>query len=83
MLDFEFDAAQVTVPAGTSVTWTNDGQAPHSATAVDGSFDTGLYDGGESESITFDTPGTFAYYCELHGTPDGTGGMVGTLVVEP
>jgi plastocyanin len=83
MLDFEFDAAQITVPAGTTVTWTNDGAAPHSATAVDGSFDTALFDGGQSASIVFDAPGSFAYYCLLHGTPDGTGGMVGTVVVEP
>jgi plastocyanin len=83
MLDFEFDAAQITVPAGTNVTWTNDGAVPHSATAVDGSFDTELFDGGQSASIVFDTPGSFAYYCLLHGTPDGTGGMVGTVVVEP
>jgi plastocyanin len=82
MLDFEFDAVNVTVPAGTTVTWTNDGAAPHSATAVDGSFDTEVFDAGGSASVTFDTPGTFAYYCLLHGTSDGTGGMVGTVVVE-
>lgn len=83
MLDFEFSEAQVSIPTGSTVTWSNDGAAPHSATAVDGSFDTGIYDAGQSESITFDNPGTFAYYCSLHGTPDGTGGMVGTIVVEP
>jgi plastocyanin len=83
MLDFEFNAAQITVPTGTTVIWTNDGAVPHSATAVDGTFDTGLYDAGQSESIVFDTPGTYAYYCQLHGTPDGTGGMVGTVVVQP
>ncbi len=83
MKDFEFDPAAITVPVGATVTWTNDGVQQHSATAVDGSFDTGLYGSGESASVTFDTAGTFAYYCQLHGTPDGTGGMVGTVTVQP
>ncbi len=83
MRDFEFGPREIRVKAGTAVTWTNEGQRQHSATAVDGSFNTGLYGAGESRSITFDTPGTFVYYCELHGAPDGSSGMVGTVIVEP
>ena len=82
MKDFDFDAKEIKVKVGTTVMWKNDGAKKHSATAADGSFDTGLYGSGESKSVTFDKPGTFLYYCQLHGTPDGNG-MAGTVIVEP
>jgi len=81
MKDFEFGPKEIKVKAGTTITWKNDGAAPHSATAVDKSFDTAIFQPGESKSAKFDTPGTFKYYCLLHGTADGNG-MVGTVVVE-
>jgi plastocyanin len=62
-----FAPASVTVAVGDSVTWNNNGQAPHSATADDGSFDTGVFDPGGSRSTTFDSAGTFSYYCTVHG----------------
>ena len=79
--DFEFGPKEIRVKAGTTITWKNDGAAPHSATAVDKSFDTAIFQPGESKSAKFDTPGTFQDYCQLHGTPDGNG-MVGTVIVE-
>lgn len=82
MDDFVFVDEEITVPVGTTVTWLNTGAIDHSATAVDGSFDTGVYGSGGSESFTFETAGTFAYYCILHGTPDGQSGMVGKVIVE-
>ena len=81
MLDFEFVEKTLTIPAGTTVTWVNVGVVQHSATADDASWDTGLYDGGGQASITFDTPGTYPYYCVLHGTAGGNG-MAGTIIVE-
>ena len=81
MKDFEFGPKEIKVKAGTTITWKNEGSKPHSATAVDKSFDTAIFQPGESKSATFSTPGTFKYYCQLHGTPDGNG-MVGTVVVE-
>jgi plastocyanin len=81
MKDFEFGPPEIKVKAGTTITWKNDGAKPHSATAVDKSFDTAIFQPGESKSAKFDTPGTFKYFCQLHGTPDGNG-MVGTVVVE-
>jgi len=81
MKDFEFVPQEIKVKAGTTITWKNEGSKPHSATAVDKSFDTAIFQPGESKSATFSTPGTFKYYCQLHGTPDGNG-MVGTVVVE-
>jgi plastocyanin len=82
MKDFEFAPKEIRVKVGTTVTWKNDGAAPHSATAVDKSFDTAIFQPGESKSATFTSAGTFQYYCQLHGTPDGKNGMVGTVVVE-
>jgi plastocyanin len=81
MKDFEFAPKEIKVKVGATVTWKNDGAKPHSATAADKSFDTAIFQPGESKSVTFSKPGTFAYYCQLHGTPDGNG-MVGTVVVE-
>jgi plastocyanin len=81
MKDFEFGPKELHVKAGTKVTWKNEGAKPHSATAVDKTFDTALFQPGEAKSVTFGKPGTYAYYCQLHGTPDGNG-MVATVIVE-
>ena len=70
--DFAFDPAELRVAAGTTVTWTNRDSVPHTATADDGSFDTGAIDGGASASHTFDAPGTFAYICAFHPNMTGT-----------
>jgi len=82
MTNFAFSEATLTIPVGTTVTWRNLDTVQHSATADDGSFDTGLFDGGAQASVTFDTPGEFAYYCLLHGGPGGTGMSARIVVVE-
>ncbi|HWQ11295.1 MAG TPA: cupredoxin family copper-binding protein [Roseiflexaceae bacterium] len=74
--DFKFDPATVTIAVGDTVVWTNNDQAPHTATAVDKSFDTGRLDNGQQGSVTFDRAGTFQYVCTFHDT------MTGTVVVE-
>ncbi len=79
--DNVFDPQTITIPAGTTVTWTNSGAVPHTVTADDKKFDSGLLNPGQSFSQTFDTPGTYGFYCTLHGAP-GTG-MFGTIVVTP
>jgi plastocyanin len=61
-----------TIAPGTWVTWSNDGQDPHTVTAVDGSFDSGDLDPSEGFSWYFDQPGTFAYVCTLHPWMSGT-----------
>ena len=61
---------------GDTVTWSNAGPTPHSATASDGSFDTGILDKGGSGSHTFTQAGTFAYICTPHPY------MKGTVVVQ-
>jgi plastocyanin len=56
----------VRVSAGTTITWTNDGDIPHTATAQNGAWDTGELAGGQSASITMDQPGTYNYSCIPH-----------------
>jgi plastocyanin len=73
---FAFDPATVTIQVGDSVTWTNEDSVGHTATAADGSFDTGSIANGASDTVTFDTAGTFAYICSIHPQ------MAGSVVVE-
>jgi plastocyanin len=54
------------VPVGGTLTWTNMGSQAHSATAADGSFDTGLVQPGASATVTFASPGIFIYHCTPH-----------------
>jgi plastocyanin len=70
--DFEFVPPRVTVAKGTTVTWTNRGNAPHTATAVDRSFDSGMLQAGGRFSRRFDTLGTFQYLCLVHPSMRGT-----------
>lgn len=72
--DFAFSPGTVTITAGDRVTWTNQDGVEHTATG-DG-WDTGLLGQGESGSIRFDTPGTYAYVCTPHPS------MTGTVVVQ-
>jgi plastocyanin len=64
--DFKYAPETVTVKTGTEVTWTNADEATHTATADDGSFDTGDLDRGDAKAVTFDKAGTFTYYCRFH-----------------
>ena len=73
--NFSFTPATLEIPVGTTVTFTNQDSVPHTATADDGSFDTGNLDNGASAEVTFDTPGTYTYVCSYHPN------MTGTIVV--
>jgi LPXTG-motif cell wall-anchored protein len=64
--DFAFAPKSLTVQVGDRVSWFNQGPSGHSATADDGSFDTGVLSKGASGSFTFKTPGTFSYHCTPH-----------------
>ncbi|MGD9890037.1 MAG: plastocyanin/azurin family copper-binding protein [Geminicoccaceae bacterium] len=79
-----YDPAELTVKVGTTVTWTNQGAVLHTVTvtadavtATGIQFDSGDLRHGESFSFTFETVGTFAYYCRYHLW------MTGTVVVVP
>ncbi len=79
--DSTFDPATLTVAVGDTVTWTVSSGMPHTVTADDGAFDSGTLTDGDTFSFTFDTPGTYPYYCLFHGAPGGIG-MSGVVVVE-
>ncbi|HEY7032485.1 MAG TPA: cupredoxin domain-containing protein [Thermomicrobiales bacterium] len=64
--DFQFSPATLEVTVGTTVTWTNAGNAPHTVTSDDGVFDSGQLSNGQTFSFTFDQVGTFAYHCNIH-----------------
>lgn len=74
--NFSYSPATLTVKVGDSVTWTNQDNVAHSATANDGSFDTGLLDKGKSGTATFSKAGTYSYHCSLHPN------MKATIIVQ-
>jgi plastocyanin len=69
--NFAFMPATLEVPAGTTVTWTNLDSVAHTATADDGTFNSGNINPGESFSFRFDTPGTYVYNCSYHPSMQG------------
>lgn len=75
VVDFTFSPDTVTVPAGSSLTFTNSDGTTHTATALDGEFDTGDIAGGSTASVTLDEAGEIDYRCEIHQS------MTGTVVV--
>jgi plastocyanin len=72
IVDFAFSGGTMSVQVGTTVTWVNQGAVNHTATGDGGSFDTGTIAPGGSASITFDTPGTYSYFCSIHPNMTGT-----------
>lgn len=64
--DYKFTPETIQVDAGTKVTFTNSDDTKHTATADDGSFDTGDLAQGEGASVTLSKPGEFTYYCRYH-----------------
>lgn len=75
--DFAYSPAEVTIQVGESVTWTNQDSAPHTATGQDRDvLQSGTLNQGESYTQTFDTPGTYEYFCEFHPN------MSGVVIVE-
>jgi plastocyanin len=72
IVEFVYNPDPVTVQEGGKVIWLNQDSAPHTATADDGSFDTGTLAQGKLKSETFKEAGTFAYFCEIHPDMKGT-----------
>lgn len=70
IVDFAVDPASVKIPAGTTVTWTNNGASPHTVNG-DG-LDSGTLMAGATYSFTFTTPGTVSYACAFHPQMTGT-----------
>jgi plastocyanin len=75
-----FDDDYVVVAAGGTVTWTWAGSSQHDVTWVSDELPDSPTQVAGTHSVTFDTPGTYVYYCSIHGSP--TSGMRGTVVVK-
>jgi len=76
VVGFAFTPGTVTVAVGDTVTWTNGDGVSHTATADDGSFDTGTIASGTKQSVTLSAVGTFGYHCRIHSA------MTATIVVQ-
>jgi plastocyanin len=74
--DFVYKPAELTVKAGTTVSFTNEDGFAHTVTADDRSYDSGNLDEGESFDHVYDQPGTYEYFCAIHNS------MTGSVVVE-
>ncbi|UIX33643.1 cupredoxin domain-containing protein [Streptomyces sp. GQFP] len=75
MQGYAFAPAALTVPAGSTVTWTNQDTAPHDVKTTSGpvQIHSPMLNKGESWSFTFTTAGSYAYYCTVH--PNMTAGI--------
>lgn len=80
MQDSCFGGTAHFAPSDTVITVVNEGELPHSFTAVDGTFDSGVLQAGEIFEFSVDEPGTYQVFCSLHGTASGQG-MAGALLV--
>ncbi|HWF29068.1 MAG TPA: cupredoxin family copper-binding protein [Mycobacterium sp.] len=69
---FAFVPATLTVSAGTTVTWTNRDEEPHTVAASDGSFHSPGMGTGATFTHTFGTAGTFDYVCSIHPMMHGS-----------
>jgi plastocyanin len=74
--DFMFAPNALTIKAGSTVTWTNKDDEPHSVVSDTGLFRSGARDTDENFSFRFDKPGTYHFTCSIHPK------MVGTIIVE-
>jgi plastocyanin len=72
IVEFTYGPDPVVVQVGGKVIWMNEDTAPHTATADDGSFDTGTLERGKLKSETFKQAGTYTYFCQIHPTMHGT-----------
>jgi len=69
--NFNFAPATATVPAGSTITWTNRGDVPHNVVSTERKFASPVLDTNEQFSRTFDAAGTNDYYCSIHPTMTG------------
>ena len=74
--NFTFKAQVLTVKPGTTVTWTNADDIPHTVTSNAGVFKSKVLDSGDKFSFTFAKAGQFGYFCSIHPH------MTGTIIVK-
>lgn len=64
--NFSFSPVDLEIKAGTTVTWTNADDIPHTVVSNDKVFKSKALDTDQKFSFTFDKPGTYPYFCSLH-----------------
>jgi plastocyanin len=74
---FQFSPASITIAKGATITWTNNDVVAHTVTSgvpslPDGLFNSGSLAPAKTYSFTFETAGTFHYYCGIHSSMTGT-----------
>jgi plastocyanin len=76
--NFSFGPVALTVPVGTTVTWTNRDDIPHNIVSTDDpkTFKSKVLDTDEKFSFTFSKPGTYPYFCSIHPK------MIGKIIVQ-
>lgn len=74
--NFSFGSAALTIPVGTTVTWINKDDVPHTVISTEKVFGSSVLDTEDKYSYTFTKPGTFRYFCSVHPM------MTGKVVVE-
>jgi plastocyanin len=72
--NFKFGPEALTIAAGTTVTWTNRDDIPHTVVSTDGVFKSKVLDTDEKFSFMFGKPGTYEYFCSVH--PKMTGKVI-------
>lgn len=75
--DFAFSPSRLTIESGTTVTWVNEDESPHTIADNEKLFRSAALDANERFSYTFMQPGEFTYHCSMHPA------MVGEIVVRP
>ena len=74
--NFSFTPPTITIPAGTTVRWTNGDDIPHTVVSDEKTFKSKVLDTDQEFTFTFDKPGTYSYFCSIHPH------MTGKIVVE-
>jgi amicyanin len=74
--NFFFSPQEIRVKAGTTITWKNQDDIPHTVTSVDGVFKSKALDTDDTFTTTLTKPGTYPYYCSIHPK------MTGKVIVE-
>lgn len=69
---FSYGPGTVTVPRGTTITWTNKDDDPHTVVSESKLFKSPALDTDDTFTFTFNQPGTFKYYCTIHPYMQGT-----------
>ena len=74
--NFSFTPQEIKVKVGTTITWTNRDDIPHTVTSTDSIFKSKTLDTDEKFTTTFTKPGTYPYFCSIHPK------MTGKVIVE-